>query len=126
TGGPSAGAGAPGVASSGLPPPATPEREAAGVLDRLAGLAHRRARRIVIGAVLLAVIAGAVGGSVATRLGPYSAKDPASESVKAENRLRAATGLDNDRLVALVHTSAPIGSPSGRARVADRKSTRLN
>ena len=88
------------------------------MLDRLAGLAHRRARRIVIGAVLLAVIAGAVGGSVASRLGPYSAKDPASESVKAENRLRAATGLDNDRLVALVHTSAPIGSPSGRARVA--------
>ena len=88
------------------------------MLDRIAGLAHRRARRIVVGALVLAVVAGAVGASVASRLSPYSAKDPASESVKASNRLSDATGLNNDRVVALVRSSSPIRSSGGRARVA--------
>ena len=61
------------------------------MFDRLAGFAGRRARRIVIAAVVLAVVAGAIGSGVAKRLGPYSAKDPASESIKATNRLTKAT-----------------------------------
>ncbi|TML36838.1 MAG: MMPL family transporter [Actinobacteria bacterium] len=88
------------------------------MFDRLAGFAGRRARRIVIAAVVLAVVAGAIGSGVAKRLGPYSAKDPASESIKATNRLTKATGLDQEQVVALVRLRAPAGSPQGRAQIA--------
>src|SRR5947207_6291273 len=89
------------------------------MLERVALLASRRARVIVAVAVLLGVAAGAVGGSVAGRLGPYNAKDPASESFKASKRLHQSTGLDNPVIVALVRPRTPVASPAGRARIAD-------
>ncbi|MEA2396660.1 MAG: putative drug exporter of the superfamily [Thermoleophilaceae bacterium] len=87
------------------------------MLERVAGFAHRRARRIVVGALVLGLVAGALGGNVAKRLGPYSAKDPASESFKASQRLNQATRLDNPLLVALVTPGSPVRSRAGRARV---------
>src|SRR5256714_5678502 len=89
------------------------------MLERIALLAARRARPIVAVAVLLGVAAGAVGGSVAGRLGPYNAKDPASESFKASKRLHQSTRLDNPVIVALVRPGTPVASPAGRARIAD-------
>ena len=89
------------------------------MLDHLAGFANRRARRIVIAAVLVAIVAGAVGGDVASRLGPYHAKDPASESIKATNRLTRATGLDQEQVVAVVSLHGAAQSASGRAQIAD-------
>jgi uncharacterized membrane protein YdfJ with MMPL/SSD domain len=57
------------------------------MLRALADLADRRGRRVVVVAVLLALVAGAIGGSVADRLAPYEAEDPATESVRAERLL---------------------------------------
>src|SRR5439155_23624668 len=88
------------------------------VFDRLAGFAGRRARRIVIAAVVLAVVAGAIGSGVAKRLGPYHAKDPASESIKATNRLARATGLDQEQVVAVIDLRAPASSQQGRTQIA--------
>ena len=71
------------------------------MLNALADLATRRARRIVVLAVLGAVVAGAVGAGVANRLDPYGDDDPATESVQADERLQAA-GYQELGLIALV------------------------
>jgi uncharacterized membrane protein YdfJ with MMPL/SSD domain len=95
------------------------------VLARLAGFAHRRRRRIAIAAVALAVLAGAIGGSVAERLGPYSADDPDTEAVQASDRLEQATGADDEvGLAVLVRTSGDVRSPDGRTKV-DRVAAKL-
>ena len=54
------------------------------MFDLLARLADRRARRIGLIAIGFFLLAGAAGGSVADRLDPYGADDPATESVKAK------------------------------------------
>lgn len=81
----------------------------------LARLAQRRARTIVVIAVLFAILAAALGGSVANRLDPYGAEDPATESVKAQNQLEEA-GYRFPSVVALVE-DAPVARPATRARV---------
>src|SRR2546421_10161688 len=88
------------------------------MLDRLAAFADRHARRIVAGAVLIAVAGGVIGVGVAKRLGPYHAKDPASESVRATNRLARATGLDQEQVVAVVALRAPPQTAAGSDHVA--------
>ncbi|MBS1860514.1 MAG: MMPL family transporter [Actinobacteria bacterium] len=81
----------------------------------LARLAQRHARAVVIVAVLFAIGAGALGGSVANRLDPYGAEDPATESVKAQDQLEEA-GYRFPDVVALVE-GAPVARPATRARV---------
>ncbi|HEX3737601.1 MAG TPA: MMPL family transporter [Solirubrobacterales bacterium] len=81
----------------------------------LARLAQRRARTVVIVAVLFALVAAALGGSVANRLDPYGAEDPSTESVKAQHQLEEA-GYRFPSVVALVE-GAPVARPSTRARV---------
>jgi uncharacterized membrane protein YdfJ with MMPL/SSD domain len=81
----------------------------------LARLAQRRAKAIVIGAVLFAILAAAIGGSVANRLDPYGAEDPSTQSVKAQNQLEEA-GYRFPSVIALVE-DAPVASPATRARV---------
>ena len=91
------------------------------MMERLARLADRRARGVVIVAVLLAIAAGALGAGVADRLDPYGAEDPATESVKAADRLEAAGYRETD-IIALVE-GVQVGTPAGRERVeavADR------
>lgn len=56
-----------------------------------------------------------LGGSVASRLAPYGADDPATEAVKARQRLEDA-GLRVPAVVAVVR-DAPVASPATRARV---------
>ena len=53
------------------------------MMTRLASLADRRARRILIFAGVLFVLGGAFGAGVASRLDPYGADDPQTESVIA-------------------------------------------
>jgi RND superfamily putative drug exporter len=67
----------------------------------LADLADRRPRRTVIAAVVLAVLAAALGGSVADRLGPYDADDPASESYRAGQLLERSGANPTVDVVAL-------------------------
>jgi RND superfamily putative drug exporter len=84
----------------------------------LANLAARRAKVVVIAAIALAVAAAAIAGNVAGHLTSYSADDPATDSVKAQQRLNAVTGLDtNPGLVVLVRTDGPASSAAGRAKV---------
>jgi uncharacterized membrane protein YdfJ with MMPL/SSD domain len=89
------------------------------VFVALTSLATRRPRRVVIAAVLVVVAAAAAGASVADRLDPYAAEDPATESVRADDLLeRAGLGAGVD-VVALVDTPAGVSSPPARARVAE-------
>jgi uncharacterized membrane protein YdfJ with MMPL/SSD domain len=88
------------------------------MFTRLANLAQRRPRRVIALAVACAVAAGSFGGSVADHLDPYGADDPASESIRADDRMTAATGIDAEAgVVALVDTGAPVRSADARAKV---------
>jgi uncharacterized membrane protein YdfJ with MMPL/SSD domain len=82
------------------------------MFGRLADLATRRHRRIVALALALAVLAGVLAGNVSSRLNPYSAHDPATDTYKASQAIERATGLEpRPRIVALVHDQS-------RAKVA--------
>jgi uncharacterized membrane protein YdfJ with MMPL/SSD domain len=83
----------------------------------LADLAYRRGRRVVFLAVLAALLAGVVGGSVADRLDPYDADDPASESYRAEQLLKRSGANPTVDVVALVDTGADPRSGPGRTMV---------
>ncbi len=83
--------------------------------DRLARLADRRARRVVILAALFFLVAGALGAGVADRLDPYGADDPDTESVIADQRLEDA-GFRETGIVVLVE-GVDVGSREGRERV---------
>ncbi|MGN6588174.1 MAG: MMPL family transporter, partial [Solirubrobacterales bacterium] len=85
------------------------------MFDSLARFANGKARRIGLFAIGFFVLAGALGGSVAGRLDPYGAEDPATETVKAMDRLEEA-GLRVPAVVAVVE-NAPVASPATRRRV---------
>jgi uncharacterized membrane protein YdfJ with MMPL/SSD domain len=88
------------------------------VFAALTSLAIWRPKRVVLGAVLLAVAAAAAGASVADRLDPYAADDPATESVRADTLLEGAGAGAGVDVVALVDTPGGAASPEARARVA--------
>src|ERR671915_106491 len=83
------------------------------MMDRLARLADRRARRVLAIAALFFVVAGALGAGVADRLDPYGADDPDTESVIAAERLEGA-GFRETGVVVLVD-GADVRSPRGGA-----------
>jgi uncharacterized membrane protein YdfJ with MMPL/SSD domain len=85
------------------------------MFDALARFADGSARRIGLVAILFFLLAGALGGSVAERLDPYGADDPATETVKSRERLEAA-GLRIPAVLAVVE-NAPAAKPSTRVRV---------
>jgi uncharacterized membrane protein YdfJ with MMPL/SSD domain len=85
------------------------------MFDSLARFADGNARRIGIFAILFFLVAAVVGGSVASRLDPYGADDPATETVKAREQLQDA-GLRVPAVLAVVE-DAPVAEPSTRARV---------
>ena len=85
------------------------------MFDSLARLADGNARRVGLLAIAFFLLAGALGGSVASRLDPYGADDPATEAVKARNQLSDA-GLRVPAVLAVV-SDAPISSPATRRRV---------
>jgi RND superfamily putative drug exporter len=85
------------------------------MFDALARFADGNARRIGIFAIAFFLLAGAIGGSVASRLDPYGADDPATETVKARQQLEDA-GLRAPAVLAVVE-NAPVTAASSRARV---------
>jgi len=85
------------------------------MFDALARFADGNARRIGLFALAFFLLAGAVGGGVASRLDPYGAEDPATETVKAREQLEAA-GFRPPAVVAIVK-DAPVGKAATRARV---------
>jgi uncharacterized membrane protein YdfJ with MMPL/SSD domain len=85
------------------------------MIERLAQMVDRRAKSIVVVAVLLFAIAGALGAGVAKRLDPFGADDPATESVIADNQLQKA-GYRETGVVVLIRGIRP-GTPAGRERI---------
>jgi RND superfamily putative drug exporter len=85
------------------------------MFDALARFANGNARKIGAAAIVFFLLAGAIGGSVASRLDPYGADDAATETVQAKERLQDA-GLRVPAVVAVVQ-DAPVGEPGTRARV---------
>ncbi len=85
------------------------------MFDALARLADGRARRVGLFALLFFLVAAALGGSVANRLDPYGADDPATETVESRERLHDA-GLRIPAVLAIVK-DAPVAAPATRARV---------
>ncbi len=83
------------------------------MIERLARLADRRAKRVVVLGVLLFVLAGVLG--VAKRLDPFGAEDPATESVIADHQLQKA-GYRETGVVILVRRIDP-RSPRGHERI---------
>jgi len=86
------------------------------MFNALASLAQSRGRRVVIFAVIFFIVAGALGGGVASKLAPYGADDPATESVKAGDRLDA-DGFRQASVIVLVQNVDP-KTKSGRARIS--------
>jgi RND superfamily putative drug exporter len=85
------------------------------MIERLAGLADRRAKRVVVLGVVLFALAGALGAGVAKRLDPFGADDPATESVIADQHLEHA-GYRDIGVVVLVR-GVDARAAQGRVRV---------
>src|SRR5215218_7473329 len=85
-------------------------------MGRLAQLVDRRARRLVIVAVVLFALAGVLGAGVAERLDPFGADDPSTESVIADQRLEHAGFRETGVVVLVKGTDAR--SRQGRERIA--------
>jgi RND superfamily putative drug exporter len=86
------------------------------MFDSLARLADRRARRVGLFAIAFFLLAAVLGGSVADRLDPYGADDPATEAVEAREQLQDAGNRIPGVLV--VVGDAPVAKPSTRVRIA--------
>jgi RND superfamily putative drug exporter len=87
------------------------------MLRRVAEVVDRRARAVVVLAVVLFVVAGAAGAGVASRLDPFGADDPASESVIADQRLEHAGFRETGVVVLVRHVD--VRSSRGRERIAE-------
>ncbi|HTE63879.1 MAG TPA: MMPL family transporter, partial [Solirubrobacteraceae bacterium] len=91
------------------------------MLDSLARLMFRRRRRVLVGAVLFVVLAGAVGGPVAGLLNSDDDFDPPSaEAVQAREAIARATGASaSPDVIALVRLGAPADSAAAQAKLRD-------
>jgi RND superfamily putative drug exporter len=85
------------------------------MFNALASLAQGHGKRTVIFAAVFFVIAGALGGGVASKLAPYGADDPATESVKASDRLDA-DGYRSASVIVLLQNASPT-SQAGKQRI---------
>jgi RND superfamily putative drug exporter len=77
------------------------------MFGRLAAFLVRRRRRVLLGAVVAFVVAGALGGSVASRLSQGGFDDPGSESWKADHVLEETFDQGDPQVVLLVETTKP-------------------
>jgi uncharacterized membrane protein YdfJ with MMPL/SSD domain len=75
------------------------------MFETLATFLHSNRRRVLFGSVLAVTVAGAFGLGVTKRMSPYSAEDPATQSVQAKHRYEAAAGQQIDPgVIALVRS----------------------
>jgi uncharacterized membrane protein YdfJ with MMPL/SSD domain len=88
------------------------------MFTRLAGFIERNGRRVVIAAVAAAIVFGVFGFGVASHMSPYSANDPATQSVQATNRFQAAAHRELDAGVVALIDSGDVHSAAARSRVA--------
>ena len=85
------------------------------MFDALSRLADGKARRIGLFAIVFFILAAAIGGGVASRLDPYGADDPSTETVESRERLHDA-GLKIPAVLA-IFKNAPVGEAGTRGRV---------
>jgi len=85
------------------------------MFNGLASLAQGHAKRTVIFAAVFFVVAGALGGGVASKLAPYGADDPSTESVKATDRLQD-DGYRDPSVIVLLQDTIPT-SPAGQQKI---------
>jgi uncharacterized membrane protein YdfJ with MMPL/SSD domain len=83
----------------------------------LAGFLYGHGRAVLVAAVLGAAAAGAFGADVASRLSPYGANDPATQSVQATNRFQAAAGRQIDAGVIALVRVGNVHSAAAASRV---------
>ncbi|MET0306835.1 MAG: MMPL family transporter [Solirubrobacterales bacterium] len=86
------------------------------MFDSLARLADRRPGRVGLLAIAFFLLAGALGGSVADRLDPYGADDPATEAVEAREQLQDAG--NRTPAVLVVVEDAPVAQAATKRRIA--------
>jgi len=87
------------------------------MLDRLARFQSRRGRLLLAAAVIAAAVAAVFGSGVASRLSPYGATDPATQSVQATNRFQAAAHRQIEPGVIALIDVGNVHTPAARARV---------
>jgi RND superfamily putative drug exporter len=87
------------------------------MFEKLATFAYSKRRRVLLVAVIGVAIAGVLGAGVSSRLSPYGADDPATQSVQATNRFQAATGRQIDPGVIALVSSGDTRSPAARQKV---------
>ncbi|MFB6888371.1 MMPL family transporter [Kitasatospora sp. NPDC056327] len=90
------------------------------MMDLIVRLANRHARVMVLCAVVVAALAAVFGAPVVTSLtgGNPDFVTPGSGSVRADDRIGAATGIQSDGgIIALVGTGAPVDDPRTREEV---------
>src|SRR3569832_1513941 len=86
-----------------------------GMMSRLARLADRRAKRVLLIAGVAFAVAGVLGSGVANHLAPYGADAPDTESVIAENQLEGA-GYRATEVIVLID-GVDVRSQAGSTRV---------
>ncbi len=87
------------------------------MLGDLATFLHAHGRRVLLVAVLAAVLAGAFGAGAAKHMSPYGATDPATQSVQATNRFQAAAHRQIDPGVVAIVSAGPVAGPAARRSV---------
>ncbi len=86
------------------------------MFDALARLADGRGKLVVVLAIAFFAIAGAIGSGVASKLDPYGADDPATETFVAAEQLREA-GYRDTSVVVLV--DGPVTAAQTKRQVAE-------
>jgi uncharacterized membrane protein YdfJ with MMPL/SSD domain len=87
------------------------------MLSGLATFIDAHGRRVLLVAVTSAAIAAVFGFGVAKRMSPYSATDPATQSVQAERRFEAAAGRKIDPGIVAIVSAGAVASPAVERRV---------
>ena len=88
-------------------------------MSRLGGLAARRPRWLVTGAVAFTLLGIFFGGTVVSRLSSGGVDDPAVQSARADRQLAQASGKSSgSNLLAIVRLDADARSRTGAAEVA--------
>ena len=85
------------------------------MLTSLATFLHARGRRVLVVTVVVAAVAGAFGVGVAKDMSPYSANDPATQSVQADESVRAAAGRQIDPGIVAIVRAGDIRTAVARA-----------
>ena len=85
------------------------------MLTRIARLAVDSPRRVIVAAVLLAVLIGAFGVPVADKLSPSGFQDPTAESSRAARQLTEKFGEGDVSLVFVVTDPDGYDSPQAKA-----------